>query len=886
VTNRVRNFQFVSAIAYLSFLFSCFAVTAVAQGKPLAPGNLRVGNFSQAPIAHWKFDEVSGNGLVESTSFVGTSALVLPATRVAGHIGKGAISFGTSSGYANLAAGSIVGNPIEGRDALTISLWVKFDRAEAATPHGDSLIENYANSSAWTIGLSRNPQEGVSFALRTGNGSATADSSGDLLAETERWHHLVGVYDGSKLMTYVDGRLSGTQPALSGVTTDTWPNLVLPTDSAGDKPYSFDDVRIYDKALTPDAVVSLFMDGGGVPSHLMPIIDSPVSARTGIGLPFTYQISSSNNPTEFSANQLPAGLSINTTTGVISGAPTVAGTFTVKIGVVSAYGKDTKDIVFNVEDIVATTLTRTVGDVEFTWEFNCSNRPCRWGRFVNGDFWVVPVNDLDVNTGSVTITRISPDGVENGAQINPYPGRTQGVLRGWQSYNDALNIMSRLPYTAFAGESIFKAATRLNGCRTTSNGAVVPCMASGDVLTVLAQVPPQNGATVFRPPFQGTWKPLFTTDKVKLERLSSISTLASSSPSAFASTVSEIVRVWTVPYFEVLTLDDFYRDMMPANVLPQYGADMAGRYNGGVGAMQGPESAVAKSSAVYALIQPGIDKFAIFKMGLPFGSGAGQRLGRKPPISFFAAMYDDEALLNEVRTIATDPKYDGFFQEDSQIKRTKSGVPVWGGGLNHGGQVHLYWSTLFSKWRYDVRGLEQFAGKNNQGVEELYGYMEFQSPYQSRSNAAHTSYAFNQLLMPWYRYAAGDPEIIEYTDRITNGRGIPGFSGGFWALPDECAPPDSREADECRPVDKPNNCLYYGVTWGPDSNNPGMCIKHKKDPNTYGRLPWLHGIPVSSFPPSSMTRWLAMRDCLDPVHTSYGTGVCSGIGPDPVHSLK
>src|SRR5436305_6875722 len=62
-----------------------------------------------------------------------------------------------------------------------------------------------------------------------------------------------------------------------------------------------------------------------------PVITSPLTACGTVGSAFSYTITATNNPTSFSASPLPAGLSVNTSTGVISGTPTTAGTTNVTI---------------------------------------------------------------------------------------------------------------------------------------------------------------------------------------------------------------------------------------------------------------------------------------------------------------------------------------------------------------------------------------------------------------------------------------------------------------------------------------------------------------------------------------------------------------------------
>lgn len=71
----------------------------------------------------------------------------------------------------------------------------------------------------------------------------------------------------------------------------------------------------------------------------VPIITSPLVA-TGVenDTNFVYTITASNSPTVFGAAGLPRGLTINTNTGVISGALTIGGTNNVLIWAANAYG--------------------------------------------------------------------------------------------------------------------------------------------------------------------------------------------------------------------------------------------------------------------------------------------------------------------------------------------------------------------------------------------------------------------------------------------------------------------------------------------------------------------------------------------------------------------
>jgi hypothetical protein len=75
---------------------------------------------------------------------------------------------------------------------------------------------------------------------------------------------------------------------------------------------------------------------GAVPSA--PSITSSTTASGNVGSVFTYNITASNTPTSYSATGLPAGLSINDTTGVISGIAAASGTTGVTINATNATG--------------------------------------------------------------------------------------------------------------------------------------------------------------------------------------------------------------------------------------------------------------------------------------------------------------------------------------------------------------------------------------------------------------------------------------------------------------------------------------------------------------------------------------------------------------------
>ena len=88
--------------------------------------------------------------------------------------------------------------------------------------------------------------------------------------------------------------------------------------------------------------------GGGTKSLIIavlpqaPVITSAASANAAVGTAFSYQITASGSPTRYGVTSLPSGLTLNATTGVISGIPTIVGNATVTISATNVGGSGTK----------------------------------------------------------------------------------------------------------------------------------------------------------------------------------------------------------------------------------------------------------------------------------------------------------------------------------------------------------------------------------------------------------------------------------------------------------------------------------------------------------------------------------------------------------------
>ena len=87
-----------------------------------------------------------------------------------------------------------------------------------------------------------------------------------------------------------------------------------------------------------------FRGAGGAP----PSITSPLASSATVGIAYSYQITATNSPTGFNAAGLPAGLSVNTNTGLISGTPAASGSYNVQISATNSYGTGSAALVLAV----------------------------------------------------------------------------------------------------------------------------------------------------------------------------------------------------------------------------------------------------------------------------------------------------------------------------------------------------------------------------------------------------------------------------------------------------------------------------------------------------------------------------------------------------------
>jgi len=439
------------------------------------------------------------------------------------------------------------------------------------------------------------------------------------------------------------------------------------------------------------------------------------------------------------------------------------------------------------ETSVSVPKTQQITQYGITWTFD---KEYEYGTFVNGDYWVI---------GPAIIVSITPDcsNGKNGWEVNPIPGIQQGFDNRVADFS--ANLTPSLPYIANPGASIVKAVSISGECNYIDPGAgkLIPCLETAAVLTVLSEVPLENGKNLFRPPYSGSEKLFYYTTQLKTSLLPSLAS-PQNSPTLekiqddFQRVKLDLKQGWTG------------RALHPSKNLPDYGADISLQNSEGALRLMLNDPIDAKMPALINYIQAGLDFYGLMKNGAWWGEGGGQGVGRKLPIAFAAVMLDSY----DLKKAAKDASIQGVFQEDLVFKYS----------LNAGSYLYaetecsedVYWKKLAQR--------ENSGGANT--CKDPYGYIDGGyspgMPYLYcciAKNCKASSLAV--ALMPLLADVWNNQGFLEAINRYIN--------QGIITQPDPCAPAKG----------------IYGEDYGPDGR--GGCILDKDASDGIGRFPAQRG---------------------------------------------
>jgi hypothetical protein len=306
-------------------------------------------------ISFWTLDETSSSVY---TDIVGGKngqcaggGCPVPAT---GQI-RGGQSFGAAAGI------SVAADPAfdwgTGSD-FTIEFWMR--RSGASEINEVVVGRNAAESKVqWWVGIDHSRGDVARFYLRDRNNKATGVSGWTIIADGD-WHHVAAVRDtvASRLRIYVDGVEENSAPTNHTGTFDSATATVdfgwLAQTSSG---YYFqgiaDEVAIYSRALSAAEIQnhynSRLVGIGYCETAIAPSITSVAPLTANLGGSYAYDVNASGVPApSYALVTAPAGMTIDSASGLIAWAPSATGSFDVVVEAVNALGADTQSFTITV----------------------------------------------------------------------------------------------------------------------------------------------------------------------------------------------------------------------------------------------------------------------------------------------------------------------------------------------------------------------------------------------------------------------------------------------------------------------------------------------------------------------------------------------------------
>ena len=173
------------------------------------------------------------------------------------------------------------------------------------------------------------------------------DSGTDLIsANYGDWHHLGAVGGAGNTTFYIDGVKAGTAPGKSD------DHLTYVGNFTNARFAQFlDDLRVYGVALSSTDMAVLYGAGSGDVNRT-PSLPQNLAHTLEKGKLANYQIPA-QDAASFSATGLPAGLSIDPASGIISGTPQSTGLATVDVNASNLYGSKVETLALRIVDFDA-----------------------------------------------------------------------------------------------------------------------------------------------------------------------------------------------------------------------------------------------------------------------------------------------------------------------------------------------------------------------------------------------------------------------------------------------------------------------------------------------------------------------------------------------------
>ena len=306
---RRSDFGELSSAAFGELAAGSRAVASVAVAFVVATALGRSAWAAPSPVAHWKLDETTGTVATDETgSYDGTvSGTDFDTSAITGKV-DGALTFAGTDDYVNLNSGILPNTAAD----MTEAAWIRTTTADRVI-----LTRRHRDAVAWPTLMVDGAGKAV---ISVDDSGYRNDIVGTTTVTDGKWHHVVGVKQGTTYSIYVDGQLENSGTDGRVLTSDE--NFHVGHHGAWNRFFNgdIDDVRIYNQVLSDDDILTLF-EGRNVSVTATDAAASEVPGETG-----TFRISRTGGTDALTVNISvtgDAGAADYTASPVISGGTVV-----------------------------------------------------------------------------------------------------------------------------------------------------------------------------------------------------------------------------------------------------------------------------------------------------------------------------------------------------------------------------------------------------------------------------------------------------------------------------------------------------------------------------------------------------------------------------------
>jgi len=234
-------------------------VGLVRTASGIAGGNYPAAVLLDTPVGYWRLDDTSGVNALDSSGnsitgtyvnapTLGVAPLINSGTSVAFASGSSQrVTFGSPAGFNN------------GSNRFTIECWLKTTQGGAGNPMLCSQDTGSFNNRVFQLRLSTTGKTEFIVLLDVDNAFTKL---GAVTINDGLRHHIVGVWDGTNVLVYVDGAVDGAGTAAAGTLEAGVTGMTIASKAAGNfLNGTLDEVARYTTALSAARIAAHFTAG-------------------------------------------------------------------------------------------------------------------------------------------------------------------------------------------------------------------------------------------------------------------------------------------------------------------------------------------------------------------------------------------------------------------------------------------------------------------------------------------------------------------------------------------------------------------------------------------------------------------------------------------------